>query len=131
MQLLWRGIKLFVGRYGSDVLFGCASFPGTDPDAHKLPLSYLYHYHLMPPEGRVRARPELHVELNRMAKDEIDPHKALRALPPLIKGYVRAGAFIGDGAVIDRQFGTTDVMIWFPMSGINERWRSKFDRVGV
>jgi putative hemolysin len=132
MQLLWRGNQLYIERYGIEVMFGCASFPGTDPDAHAVPLSYLHHFHRAPEEAfRIRARPELYVEMNRMPQDAIDPKEALRALPTLIKGYVRVGAFIGDGAVIDRQFGTTDVLIYFPVSRIDERWRSKFDRIGV
>ena len=131
MQLLWRGNQLYIERYGIEVMFGCASFPGTDPEAHALPLSYLHHFHRAPEGFRIRARPELYVEMNRMEKDAIDLKEALRALPTLINGYVRIGAFIGDGAVIDRQFGTTDVLIYFPVSRIDERWRSKFDRIGV
>ena len=130
MQLLWRGNQLYIERYGIEVMFGCASFPGTDPDALAMPLSYLHHFHRTPEAYRIRARPELYVEMNRMPKEEIDPKDALRALPTLIKGYVRVGAFIGDGAVIDRQFSTTDVLIYFPVSRIDERWRSKFHRMG-
>jgi L-ornithine Nalpha-acyltransferase len=128
MQLLWRGIIVYLDRYAIDVMFGCGSLPGTDPDEHKLPLSYLHHYHSAPENQRTPARPELYVPMNRMPKEEIDPKQALRALPPLIKGYVRAGCFIGDGAVIDKQFGTTDVLIYFPVSQIDQRWRSKFAR---
>jgi L-ornithine Nalpha-acyltransferase len=128
MQLLWRGIVLYLDRYAIDVMFGCGSLPGTDPDALKLPLSYLHHYHAIPGSFRVSARPELHVAMNRMPRDAIDPKEALRALPPLIKGYIRAGAFIGEGAVIDPQFGTTDVLIYFPVLSIDQRWRSKLDR---
>ena len=79
----------------------------------------------------MRARPELYVDMDRMPKEAIDPKEGLRSLPALIKGYVRAGAFIGDGAVIDRQFGTTDVLIYFPVSRINERWLNKFERAGA
>ncbi|HVZ67980.1 MAG TPA: GNAT family N-acyltransferase [Rhizomicrobium sp.] len=128
MQLLWRGVMAYVARFNIDLMFGCASLAGTDPDALALPLSYLYHYHLLPPELRVRARPELYVEMNRMPKETIDPKEALRALPPLIKGYARAGALIGDGAVIDRQFGTTDVFIYLPVSKIDTRYRSRFGK---
>lgn len=131
MQLLWRGNQLYIERYGIEIMFGCASFAGTDPDAHALPLSYLHHFHRAPEGFRIRARPELYVEMNRMPKEAIDPKEALRALPTLVKGYVRVGAFIGDGAVIDKQFGTTDVLIYFPVSRIDERWLSKFDRVGT
>lgn len=126
MQLLWRGIMVYVARFSIDLMFGCASLSGTDPKALALPLSYLHHFHSAPPEIRVRALPSLFVDMNLIAKDAIDPKEALRTLPPLLKGYVRAGACIGDGAVIDRQFGTTDVFIYFPVSKIDARYRSRF-----
>src|SRR6185437_13576128 len=93
-----------------------------------LPLSYLHHYHPMPEGLRVRARPELYVEMNRLPRESIDPKVALHALPPMIKGYLRAGASIGDGAVIDRQFDTTDVFIYFPFSSMDSRYRTRFAR---
>jgi putative hemolysin len=64
--------------------------------------------------------------MNRMAKDAIDAKAALRELPPLIKGYLRAGAFIGDGAVIDHQFGTTDVLVVMPVTAIASRYLGHF-----
>ena len=126
MQLLWRGVMVYVNRFSIDLMFGCASLQGTDPSALALPLSYLHHFHSMPEGMNVRARPELFVDMNLMPKDAIDPKEALRALPPMIKGYVRAGGGIGDGAVIDRQFSTTDVFIYFPVSKIDPRYRSRF-----
>jgi putative hemolysin len=128
MQLLWRGVVRYLDCYAIDVMFGCGSLPGTDPDALALPLSYLHHFHRAPEGQRLTARPELFVDMNRMPKDTLDPKEGLRSLPPLIKGYVRAGAYIGDGAVIDKLFGTTDVLIYFPVSRIGERWRTKLDR---
>ena len=74
----------------------------------------------------MRARDELFVDMNRMPKDDVEARKGLRALPPLIKGYLRAGATIGDGAVVDEQFGTTDVLIVFPANQISDRYRDKF-----
>ncbi len=130
MQLLWRGIVAYVGRFSIDLMFGCASLHGTDAEALALPLSYLHHYHAIPEGMRVRARPELYVEMNRMPKEAIDPKEALRTLPPMIKGYVRAGCGIGDGAVVDRQFCTTDVFIYFPVSKIDARYRSRFGIAG-
>jgi putative hemolysin len=128
MQLLWRGVMVYDLRFSIDLMFGCASLAGTDPEALALPLSYLHHYHPMPDGMRVRARPELYVEMDRMPKDAIDPKQALHALPPMIKGYLRAGASIGDGAVIDRQFDTTDVFIYFPLSNMDRRYRTRFAR---
>ncbi len=128
MQLLWRGVMAYVARFDIDLMFGCASLAGTDADELAMPLSYLYHFHLLPPELRVRALPELFVEMNRLPKAAITPKEALRALPPLIKGYARAGALIGDGAVIDPQFGTTDVFIYLPVENIDRRYRSRFGK---
>jgi len=128
MQLLWHGVMTYVARFSLDLMFGCASLAGTDPDALALPLSYLHHYHRMPPEIRVRARPELYVEMNRMPKSAFEVRDALRALPPMIKGYVRAGCKIGDGAVVDRQFGTTDVLIYLPVADIAPRYKSRFGK---
>ncbi len=126
MQLLWKGLVAYNARFSIDLMFGCASFATTDPEALALALSYMHHFHPIPAGMEVKARPELYVPMNRMAKDAIDPKEGLRALPPLLKGYVRAGACIGDGAVIDRQFGTTDVFIYFPMTNIDPRYRSRF-----
>ena len=126
MQLLWKGLMAYVARFSIDLMFGCASFAGTDPDVIALPLSYMHHFHAMPDNVAVRARPELYVSMNRMAKDAIDPKEGLRACPALLKGYLRAGAFIGEGAVIDRQFGTIDVFIYFPLSHIDARYKSRF-----
>src|SRR5262249_48409600 len=66
MQMLWRGVVLYVDRYNMDVMFGCGSLQGTDPEALKLPLSYLHHFHRAPEGERIRARPELYVEMNLM-----------------------------------------------------------------
>jgi putative hemolysin len=128
MQLLWRGVMVYCLRFSIDLMFGCASLAGTDPDALALPLSYLHHYHPMPDGMPVRARAELYVEMDRLPKEAIDPKAALHALPPMIKGYLRAGGSIGDGAVIDRQFDTTDVFIYFPLSKMAARYRARFGR---
>jgi len=127
VELLWHGIMGYVAEHRLDVMLGCASFEGTDPEQLALPLSYLHHYHSAPPEWHVRALEERYIEMNRMPKDAIPARDAVRALPPVIKGYLRAGCYIGDGAVVDEQFGTTDVLILFPVAQINERYSSKFD----
>lgn len=126
VELLWRGIAQYVAMHNLDVMFGCASFEGTNPAELALPLSYLHHFHMTPPEWYVRALPERYVEMNLIPKGGINPREAWRALPPMIKGYLRAGCYIGDGAVVDEQFGTTDVLILFPVTQIAERYLTKF-----
>ena len=127
VELLWHGIHAYVLQNHCDVMFGCASLDGTDPKRLALPLSFLHHYASAPEPWRARALSERYVEMNRMSKEAIDPKAALRALPPLIKGYLRLGAYIGDGAVIDYEFGTTDVLIVLPVSAIKQRYFEHFD----
>ena len=121
MQLLWRGLFVYLLTHDIDLMFGCASLPGTDPKALALPLSYLYHFHLAPEGERIRALPDRYVAMDMIPKDAIDPAEGLRSLPPLVKGYMRSGAKVGDGAVIDHQFDTTDVCIYFPVATVSPR----------
>jgi putative hemolysin len=125
-ELLWQGIWNYVRRHRIDVMIGCASFDGTDPDAHAEALTYLAHKACAPEDWRVRALPERYVEMKRRPLAEIDQRQAMRALPPLIKGYVRLGCHVGEGAVIDHEFNTTDVLIVLPVSAINPRYFNYF-----
>ena len=111
VELLWHGLWTYVREHKIDVMLGCASFEGTDPQEHAMALSFLHHHALSPPEWRCRAHAALHVPMDRLPKDQVDAKSAIKAMPPLIKAYLRLGATVGDGAVIDRQFGTTDVTI--------------------
>ncbi|MCV0424709.1 MAG: GNAT family N-acetyltransferase [Roseibium sp.] len=122
VELLWHGIWSYVLRHKIDVMLGCASIEGTNPDALAGQLSFLHHNARAPEQWRVRAVEDRYVEMNRLPADEINAKEALRALPPLVKGYLRLGAFIGDGAVVDQQFGTTDVLIVMPVSELNTRY---------
>jgi putative hemolysin len=127
VELLWHGIHNYVLQNRIDVMIGCASLDGTEPNQLALPLSFLHHYAQAPEIWHARALPDRYVEMNRMSKEAIDPKQALKLLPPLVKGYLRLGAYIGDGAVVDHEFGTTDVLIVLPMSAIKERYLQHFD----
>ncbi len=126
VELLWHGIWSYVLQHRLDVMVGCASLDGTDPDRLAAQLSFLHHFARAPEAWRTSALPRRYVEMNRMGKTAIDRKAALRALPPLIKGYLRLGACIADGAVVDRQFGTTDVFIVLPVTAISTRYIAHF-----
>ena len=128
MQMLWRGIALYSFHYNIQVMFGCASLPGTDPQALAPQLTYLHQHHLAPPEIRVRALPERYVEMNLLEAGSYDPRKAMARVPPLIKGYLRLGGYIGDGAVIDHQFNTTDVFIIVKTELVTEKYIRHYER---
>ncbi len=131
MQLLWRGIAEYVLAHNIELMFGCASLPGTDPERLAMPLAYLYHHHLAPPALRPWAVPDRYVAMNRIPPDGIVPRRALQMLPPLIKGYLRLGGFVGEGAVIDPEFGTTDVCVVVKTEWVTERYYRHYTREGA
>lgn len=128
MQLLWRGIAAYVFHHGIDVMFGCASLTGTNPDALAEELTYLALHHSAPEAIRPKALPELYVEMRRLPPEAIHPKQALMRLPPLIKGYLRLGGFVGDGAVIDSQFNTTDIAIIVQTDLVTEKYYRHYER---
>ncbi len=128
MQLLWRGIAAYVFHYRIDLMFGCASLPGTDPEMLATELTYLYDNHLAPPALRPRALPHLYVDMRRTLPGSFDPRRALNQLPPLIKGYLRLGGFVGDGAVIDPQFNTTDVAVVVKTDLVTDKYYRHYER---
>jgi putative hemolysin len=129
MQLMWRGIADYVMYYEVGLMFGCASLPGVDPAAHAVALSYLYHYHLAPANLRPRALPERYVDMNMMPREAVDTRRALALLPPLVKGYLRLGGLVGDGAVVDRQFHTTDVSIVVVTDRVTGKYYRHYTRI--
>ncbi|GBQ65673.1 hypothetical protein AA103196_1190 [Ameyamaea chiangmaiensis NBRC 103196] len=128
MQLLWRGIASYIFLHRIDVLFGCASLPGTDPDQMRDELTYLYHNHLAPPALRISALPERRVEMLRTDPNTLDHRRCLARLPPLIKGYLRLGGYVGDGAVIDDQFNTLDVAVLVKSELLADKYYRHYER---
>lgn len=126
IALLWRGIADYLARHEIGLMFGCASFPGTDVEAHAPALSYLHHHHLAQAELRPVALPEHYQAMELCGIGTYDRRAAMQALPPLIKGYLRVGATIGDGAFIDRQFNTVDVCVVMPVEKIAQRYAARF-----
>ncbi len=139
MQILWRGLSAYIYRYDIALMFGCASLPGTDPAALAVPLSYLHYHHLAPPGLCPKARPERFVDMRILPREAFDPNVAFdsikvdprggaNSLPPLIKGYIRVGGFVGEGAVIDSQFNTTDVCIIVKTELLASRYARHYER---
>lgn len=126
VELLWQGIWAYVLRHRIAALIGCASLPGTDPHRLALPLAFLHHHARSPDPWRVRARPDRYVRTDLLPPELVDPRTAWKALPPLLKGYLRVGATFGDGAVVDDGFGTTDVFAVMPVAAVSARYVGHF-----
>ncbi|MES2542201.1 MAG: GNAT family N-acyltransferase [Pseudomonadota bacterium] len=121
---LWNGLAEYVLERGIEILFGVASFHGTDITALAEPLSWLHHHHLAPPELRVRALAPGRQEMDLIAADRVDRRAAMAATPALIKAYLRLGGYVGDGAWIDRAFNTTDVCLVMDTGQMSARHRA-------
>lgn len=126
VELLWHGIWACSQQWSIDVLFGCASFRGTNAASHALPLSYLYHHARAPGDWQVKGHKKDRVDMDLMPVEAIQLRAAMSAMPPLIKGYLRVGALFGDSAVVDHDFGTTDVFVILPVEQIAPRYISHF-----
>ncbi|MBL9050915.1 MAG: GNAT family N-acetyltransferase [Tabrizicola sp.] len=125
---LWNGLAEYVLERGIEVLFGVASFHGTDIATLAEPLSYLHHHHLAPPQMRVRALPPHRQDMNLIPADRLDRKAAMAATPALIKAYLRLGGFVGDGAWIDHDFNTTDVCLVMDTGQMSARHRDFYVR---
>lgn len=128
MQLLWSFIAQYVIKYDIKIMFGCASFPGIEVNYHKLALSYLHKKYLAPLHIRPVAIRDRYIEMRDENIFDKNFKKFITSIPPLIKGYIRLGAFVGDGAVIDHDFNTIDVCIVLPTEKIATRYMDHFDR---
>ena len=129
MQLLWRGIAHYVEQFEIGILLGCASLPGADPDRLRPALTYLHERHLAPIELRPRALPERFVPMVSEPPCSVGAvRRAGHELPALLRAYLRAGGMVGDGAVLDSQFNTTDVCMVLPTDRIRQRYRRHYLR---
>lgn len=128
MYHLWNGLADYVLSRRIEVLFGVASFHGTDPTPLAQSLSWLYHHHLAPPALRVTARAAHRQAMDLLPADQLDRKTAMLGMPALIKAYLRAGGAVGDGAWIDHQFNTTDVFLVMDTAGMSARHRDFYAR---
>ena len=122
IEVLWQAIWAYVGFYGVTVMMGCASFPGTIPAAHAEALSFLAHSHHAEGPLAVRARADRFCCMDLIPVEAVNSRRAMLKLPPLLKGYLRLGASIGQGCVVDRKFNTTDVFVALPVGAIGQRY---------
>ena len=123
---LWAGLASYIAEHQIDILFGVASFHGTDARALAQPLGMLHHRHLAPKDMRVRARAEGFQQMDMVAEQALDRRAAMLAIPPLIKAYLRLGGVVGEGAFIDRSFNTTDVCLILDTARMNAEQANRY-----
>lgn len=125
---LWNGLAEYVIERQIEVLFGAASFHGTDVAALRQSLAYLHHHHLAPPDLRVHAKGPERIACDLLTPDQLDRRAAMAATPALIKAYLRLGGYVGEGAWVDHAFNTTDVCLVVDTVRMSERHRDFYTR---
>ncbi len=126
VMLMWQALAGYVAEHGIEILFGTASFHGTDVQALAHPLSLLHERHLAPEDLRLRSR--VFQRMDQLPEAEIDRRRALVETPALIKGYLRLGGTVGEGAFVDHAFNTTDVCLVMDTKRLNAQAASRYTR---
>jgi len=128
LELLWRGLWMYSQHHSIDVMIGCASIHGTEVDTHSAILSYIHDRALASGEWHVPPLPGANLDISEFSAGNttIAGQALPLAIPPLVKGYLRLGAKFGQGVFVDRQFGTTDILVVLPVANINRRYANYF-----
>ena len=122
IRLLWRALATYIFKNNIDLIFGCASFPSADYQKYIRQLSYLHNNHGPPKKYCTYPLNHLKAHYKVLKKSELKNSDIFRSLPPLIKAYLRVGAWIGSEAVIDRIFKTIDVCVILKSTNIKEKY---------
>lgn len=128
MVRLWSALSDYIAEREIEVLFGVASFHGTDIAALAVPLSLLHARHLAPEDIRTRAQPEAFQPMDLIPEAQLDRVAAMRAIPALIKGYLKLGGFVGEGAFVDHDFNTVDICLVLDLARLNEKQSRLYTR---
>ena len=122
LKLLWQGISNYIKMYKIKILMGCASFHGTNPSKFKDEFSLLYESYRLPEDYDVKSLQSNEISFNK----NINHSTILNKLPPLIKGYLRAGGMVSENFYIDTEFETIDYCVIMLTEKIVSRYQNKF-----
>ena len=134
MRLLWAGLGEYIMRHKIGIVFGVASWVGTNPAASAQAISYLYYNHLSPLRLRATVdttklvdgvNPKL-TRMNILPEVFVDPNMARREMTPLVKGYLRINATFGRGVFIDKPFNSYDVFVMLRTKDMDALYRKHF-----
>jgi L-ornithine Nalpha-acyltransferase len=128
MHLLWNGLADYVAMHDIEILFGVASFHGTDPAAISHALSYLHYNYRAPDDLQATAYGANAIAMDILAEKDTDRVAALAQIPPLIKSYLRLGGTVGSGAYVDHGFNTIDVCLVMDTARMAQKYKAFYLR---
>ncbi len=129
LHYLWIELGSFCSKHGIEILFGVGSFVGNNVGKIAMALSYIYNEYLAPPEIRPIALKKGFIEMKIIPKDEIDKLKALKQMPNLLKSYLRLGGIVGEGAYMDRELNTIDILIMIDILHMNKKYKIYYEKL--
>lgn len=132
LRLSWGMLTWLVDQCGAELLFGCTSFRGADPPIHRDALALLGRDHLGPEIWRpgIRAA-ETYPFADELRDWRIDAGLARAGLPPLLRGYLHMGGWVGDHVVIDRHLDTLHVFTGLEVSAIPPTRRNLLRKIAT
>ncbi len=122
MELMWHGTWAYAVQKQVDVMIGCASFYTQNISEINMALGLLSKISDNNPAWQVRPTSKNSIGIKQFESLVKDKKQALRSMPPLIKGYMRLGAYFSNDIVIDKDFGTIDIAVILPVANINPRY---------
>ncbi len=122
LKLLWQGISKYIKICKIKILIGCASFNGTDPTKFKNEFSLLHKSYRLPKNYNVKSLQNNDISFGKNIKEST----VLNRLPPLIKGYLKAGGMVSENFYIDKEFETIDFCVIMLTEKIASRYQNKF-----
>ncbi|SLN29064.1 hypothetical protein ROJ8625_01236 [Roseivivax jejudonensis] len=109
LRVAWGAMTDYVDRSGTQMLFGCASFAGTDWRAHLDAFAMLRARHLGPVRWLPKIKAPTVVRFAQRLRRAPDAKKATLGMPPLLRTYLMMGGWVSDHAVVDPDLNTLHV----------------------
>lgn len=128
LQMLWAGLADYISAHKIDLLFGLASFKGTDPAPYAQAFSHLHHAYAAPLDLRARARSSGAIAMDMVPPDQVDRVTAMRQMPALVKSYIRLGGRVGAGAFVDFDFQCIDVCVVMDTAQISAKHQRLYNK---
>ena len=122
IRLLWRGLSTYIKKSKVDFIIGCASFQCSNTNKIRNQLSFLKNFYSAPKKYLTFPLKSKSIKWKNSDISEISRLKIFKSLPPLIKAYLRVGAWVGEGAVFDPHFKTIDICIILKADKIDPKY---------
>jgi len=118
LRVAWGAMTRYVDENNVEMLFGCASFHGTDEQEYLDAFGVLKERHLAPKRWLPRVKAPQVCRFGQKRRRKPDAKKAMLRMPPLLRTYLLMGGWVSDHAVVDPQMNTLHVFTGLEIKAI-------------